>query len=161
MVPIWCSIPIRIALSFSGAYPSPISFVGRFIASVGKLGVSSNAFLAAFSSILSIDSSCVSGNIPKCVAWYLDFSSWSITSCFLLGDRRRLVYTLAICLIFVVMFLRCSMKSNMGLICTLGILYDLFGDGYLMVVPFSNLIVLIWFIIRLVLALFNYMLPYP
>ncbi len=67
-VPIRCSIPICVALAFSGAYPSPISFLGRCIASVGKLGVSPSAFLAALLSILSIDSNCVSVNISKCVA---------------------------------------------------------------------------------------------
>jgi len=79
-MPIRCSIPMCVALSLSGAYPSPISFVGRCIASVGKLGVRPNAFLAALSSILTIVSSCVSVNILKWAAWYLDFSSWSITS---------------------------------------------------------------------------------
>ncbi len=60
---------------FSGAYPSPISFVGRWIASLGKLGVRPNAFLAALFSILSIAFSCVSVNMPRWVAWYLDLSS--------------------------------------------------------------------------------------
>ena len=49
-----CSIPISVALSLSGAYPKPISFVGRCIASVGKLGMRPSAFLAALLSILSI-----------------------------------------------------------------------------------------------------------
>ena len=69
------SISIWVALSLSGAYPSPISFVGRYFASVGKLGVRPSAFLAAHSSILSIVSRCESVNIPKCVAWYLELNS--------------------------------------------------------------------------------------
>ena len=43
----------------------------------------------------------------------------------------------------------------MGLICTPSILYDLFGDRYMMFVPSSYLIVLIWFISRLVLAVLS------
>ncbi len=63
-----CSIPICVALFLSGAYPSPISFVGRCIASVGKLGVRPGAFLAALMNILSIVESCVSVKIPRRVA---------------------------------------------------------------------------------------------
>ena len=87
----WC-IPNRVVLSLSGAYPNPISFVGRCIDSVGKLRVSPNAFLAVLLSILSIVSSCASVNIPRWLAWYLDLSSLSITSCFLFGDSRRFAY---------------------------------------------------------------------
>jgi len=160
-MPIRCYIPICVALSLSGTYPSPISFVGRCIASVGKLGVRPNAFLTALLSLLSIVSKCVSVNIPKWVAWYFYFSSWSITSCFLMGgDRHRLVRTLAIFLTSVVMCLRWSLKSNMGLICTPNILYDLLGGRYLMFAPSSNLIVLLWLVSMLLLALLN-VFPYP
>ena len=48
----------------------------------------------------------------------------------------------------------------MGLICTPGILYDLFRGRYLIFVPSSNLIVLIWFINRFMCALLIG-LPYP
>ena len=61
-------IPICVALFLSGAYPSPISFVGRCIASVGKLGVRPIAFLAALLSSLSIVESCLSVKIPRWVA---------------------------------------------------------------------------------------------
>ena len=124
-----CSIPIFVALFLSGAYPSPISFVGRCIAHVGKLGVRPNAFLAALSSILSIAESCVSVKIPRWVAWYLDLSNWSMTSFFLLGDSHLLVSTLAKLLTSVVMCLRWSLKSIMGFISTPSILYDLLGVG--------------------------------
>ena len=70
-----CSIPIFVALLLCGAYPSPNSFVGRCIATVGKLGIRPNAFLAALLSILSILFSCVSAKIPIWVAWYLDLSN--------------------------------------------------------------------------------------
>ena len=60
-----CSIPICVALILSGAYPSPISFVSRCIALVGKLGVRISAFLAALLSILSIVLSCVFVKIPR------------------------------------------------------------------------------------------------
>jgi hypothetical protein len=76
-----------------------------------------------------------------------------MTSCFLLGDRRRLVSTRAIFLTFGVMCFRCSRKSSMGLICAPNILYDLLGGRYLIFVPSSNFIVLVWFVNRLVLAL--------
>jgi hypothetical protein len=74
-MPMRCSIPICVAFFLSGAKPSPISFVGRCIASIGKLGVRPNAFQAALFRILSIVFSCVSVKIPRWVAWYLDLSS--------------------------------------------------------------------------------------
>ncbi len=61
-------MPICVALCVSGAYPSPISLVGRCIASVGKLGVGPSECLADVLSILSIVESCVSVKIPRCVA---------------------------------------------------------------------------------------------
>ncbi len=122
-----CSIPICAALFLSGAYPSPISLVGLCIASAGKLGVRPSAFLAALLSILSIVESCVSVKIPRWVAWYLDLSIWSMTSCFRLGDSLLLVSTRARFLTSVVMCCRWSLKSSMGMICTSSILYYLFG----------------------------------
>ena len=98
-----CSIPICVALFLYGAYHSPISFVGRCIASVGKLRIRPNAFLVALLSILSIVESYVSVKIPRWVAWYLDLSNWSMTSCFLLGDSRLLASTRASFLTSVVM----------------------------------------------------------
>ena len=127
----------------SGAYPSPISFVGRCIASVGKMGVRANGFLAALLSILSIVESCVSVKIPRWVAWYLDLSSWSMTRCFRLGDCLLLVSTRASFLTSVVMCCRWSLKSSIGLIWTPSILYDLFWGRYLIFVQSSNLIVLV------------------
>ena len=101
-----CSIPICVALFLSGAYPSPISLVGRCIVFVGKLGVRPNGFLAALLSILSIVESCLSVKIPRWVACYLNFSSWLMTSCFLLGESLLLVSTRARCFTSVVMCLR-------------------------------------------------------
>ena len=69
--------------------------MGRCIASVGKLCVSPSAFLAALLRILSIVESLLSVKMPSWVAWYLDFKSWSMTSCFLLGDSRLFVSTRA------------------------------------------------------------------
>ena len=66
-----------------------------------------------------------------------------MTSCFLLGDSRLLVSTRASFLTSVVMCLRWSLKSSMGLICTPSILYDFLGGRYSIFVPSSNLIVLI------------------
>ena len=58
-----CSIPICVALFLSGAYPSPISFVGRCSAYTEKLGVRPIACLAALLNLLSIVESCVSVKI--------------------------------------------------------------------------------------------------
>ena len=83
-----------------------------------------------------------------------------MTSCFLLGESLLLVSTRARFLTSVVMSLRWSLKSSMGLICTPSILYDLFGGRYFIFVPSSNLIVLIWFVSRFMFALLIG-LPYP
>jgi hypothetical protein len=53
MISVMCSMPIWVALSLVGAYPSPMSLVGMCIASVGKLGVWPGAFLAALLRIFS------------------------------------------------------------------------------------------------------------
>ncbi len=63
-----CSMPICVALCASGAYPKPISLVGRCMAFVGKLGFRPSEFLAVVLSILSIVESCVSVKNPRCVA---------------------------------------------------------------------------------------------
>jgi len=77
------------------------------------------------------------------------------------GDNRRFASTREMCcLTSVVMCLIWPLKSSVGLMCTPSILYDLFGGRYLMSVPSLNLIVLIWFISRLVLALLMGF-PYP
>ena len=106
MIYVMCSMPIWVALSFIGAYPSPISLVGLCIASVGKLGVSPSAFLAALFRILSIVSSCLSVKMPKWVAWQFDLSRCSITSFFRLGDSSLFVRALASFRMSVVMCLR-------------------------------------------------------
>ncbi len=46
-----------------------------------------------------------------------------------------------------------SLKSSMVLICTSNIMCDVFVGMYLMLVPSSNFIILIWFVRRVVLAL--------
>ena len=72
MIPVMCYMPIWIALSFIGAYPSPISLAGLCIASVVKLGIRPSAFLAAFLRILSTCSNCLSVKMPMWVAWVFD-----------------------------------------------------------------------------------------
>ncbi len=79
---VMCSIPKCDALSCIGVYPRPISVAGLCTASVGKLGVGPNAFLASLLRILCFVPSCLFVNIPRWVAWYLDLSNWSITSFF-------------------------------------------------------------------------------
>ena len=83
-----------------------------------------------------------------------------MTSFFLWGESLLLVRVRASILTSVVICFRWSLKYNMRLICTPNILYDLFGGRYLIFVPSSNLIVLIWFINRFMFALFIG-LPYP
>ncbi len=100
-----CSMPIFVALSFIGAYPSPISLV-VCIAFVGKLGVIPSAFLAALLRSVSIVFSCLSVKIYRWVAWCFDLSSWSITSFLRLGDSSLLVRTLASFLMPDVMYFR-------------------------------------------------------
>ena len=65
MIYVMSFIPIQVALSFIGAYPSPIYLVGLCIASVGKLGVSPSAFLAALLRILSTCSKFLSVKMPR------------------------------------------------------------------------------------------------
>jgi hypothetical protein len=67
---VMCSSPIFVAMSFIGAYPRSISLAGLWIPSVGMLGTSPSAFLAALLRILSIVSSCLSVKMPKWVALY-------------------------------------------------------------------------------------------
>ena len=94
-ISVICSIPICVALSFISAYPRLIFVVCLCIASVGKLEITPSTFLAALLRSLSIVSCCLSVNMPKWVAWYFDFSSWSITCFFLLGDSSLFVRALA------------------------------------------------------------------
>ena len=94
---------------------------------MGKLGVSLSAFLADLLRILYIFSSCLSVKMPRWVAWYFDFSSCSITSFLRLGYSSLFARALASFRMSIVMRLRLSQKSNMGLMCTPSILYDLLG----------------------------------
>ncbi len=95
IISVVCFMSICVALFLIGAYPRPISLVGLCIASVGKLGISPSAFLAALLRIVYIVSSCLSVKMPRWVTWYIDLSSWSITSFFQLGDSSLRVRTLA------------------------------------------------------------------
>ena len=88
-MPIWLNLP-RI-----GGRPRPAYFSGRCTPSVGK---SERRFIACFMALLSMPSmvvSCPSLNIPRCVAWYLDFRSCSTASIFLGGLSLRLARVLA------------------------------------------------------------------
>ena len=59
------SRPIWVALSFSGADPILISFVGRSMASVGELGMKTMALHVALLRSLAIVSSCLFMTIPR------------------------------------------------------------------------------------------------
>mgnify|MGYP006195935561 CR=1 FL=1 len=60
-------------------WTSPISFVGRWTPSVGKLWSMPVARRSALLRMRSISVSCLSVKTPRCVAWYLDLRSCSIT----------------------------------------------------------------------------------
>ena len=122
MISVMCSMPIWVALFLIGAYPSPISLVGLCMACVGKLGVRPIAPLAALLRILSTCYNCLSVRMPRWVAWCFDLSSCSITSFLRLGDSSLFYRALAKFLMSVVMCLKWSRKSSIGLMCTLSIL---------------------------------------
>ncbi len=56
------------------------------------------------------------------------------------GFRFRFARALASFFTSLVMWKKCTLKSNMGVIWTPNILYDLFGGRYLMCVPYANVI---------------------
>ena len=72
------SMPTCMALSRMGDRPKPASFRGLLTPSDGKLGRRPRACLIALLRISSMVVSCISLNTPRCVAWYLDFSSCSV-----------------------------------------------------------------------------------
>jgi len=63
---------IYAAMYFCGAYSCPISFIGRCVASAGKLSISPIACRVALLRSLFSVLSCMSVNIPRWVAWYLE-----------------------------------------------------------------------------------------
>ena len=89
-----CSIPISVALSSMGDKPMPSSFRGICTPSVGKLGRKPRACLIALLRIPCMVVSYLSLNNPRCVAWYLDFSSCSMTIDLRRGLRLRFAKTL-------------------------------------------------------------------
>jgi hypothetical protein len=89
------------------------------------------ACLIALLSMPSMVASCLSLNAPRCVAWYLDFSSCYIDSFLRGGLSLRFARALASCLTSLVMWWKCSRKSSMGLMWTPSILYVLLGGRYL------------------------------
>ncbi len=138
-----CSIPIWVALFHIDGSPRPISLVGLYTSSVGKLCSMPVARRSALLRMRSIAVSCGYVKTPRCVAWYLDLRSCSITRVLYGGLRLRLASILAIILTSLVMWARCSLKSRIVLMCTPSIFYDLFGGRYLICVPSRNLMVFI------------------
>ena len=122
-----CSVAMAMTLLTTGAMPSPISVEGGCIASVGNPGVRPSACLPALLRSLSIFWSCADVKMPRWVAWYLDLRSCSMTSSFRPGESLRLFSAVASLRTSVVIWLKCSLKSSIGLMWTPSILYDLFG----------------------------------
>ena len=131
MTRVRCSIPICVALSRMGGRPRPASLRGFCMPSEGKFGSRPIACLIALLRIPSMVVSCLSLNTPRCVAWYLDFSSCSIANDLSGGLIFYFARALASFLTSLVMWRKCSLKSNMGLMWTPSILYDLLGGRYL------------------------------
>ena len=80
IIRVRCLVPICVALSRMGGKLKPASFRGLCTPSEGKFGRRPMACLIALFRIPSMVVSCLSLNTPRCVAWYLDFSSCSIAS---------------------------------------------------------------------------------
>ena len=144
MTRVRCSIPICVALSRMGGRPRPASLRGFCMPSEGKFGRRPIACLIALFRIPSMVLSCLSLNTPRCVAWYFDFRSCSIAKDFKGGLSFRLARAMASFLTSLVIWWKCSLKSNMGLMWTPSILYDLFGGRYLMWVPSMNVMEFIY-----------------
>jgi len=116
---------------------------------VGKLGKRPRACLIALLRIPSMVVSCLSLKTPRCVAWYIYFSSSSIATDLRGGLSLRFAWALAsFFYVFtsLVIWRKCSRQSSMGLMCTPLpiILHDLFDGRYLMWVPSANVIELIY-----------------
>jgi hypothetical protein len=79
MVLMRCLILIWVALSLTDGSPRPISFIGRWTPSMKKFERRPVANRSARFSMPSISDSWRSLKIPRCVAWYLDLRSCSIT----------------------------------------------------------------------------------
>ena len=138
MTRVRCSIPICVALSRMGDRPRPDYIKGLCTPSVGKIGRRPRTCLVALLRIPSMVVSCLSLNTPRCVAWYLDFSSCSIASHMRGGLSLHFARALPSFLISLLMWWKYSRKSSVGLMWTPSILYYLFGGRYLMCVPFAR-----------------------
>ena len=115
MTRVRCSIPICVALSRMGGRPRPASFRGFCTASEGKFGRRPIACLIALFSIPSLVVSCLSLNTPRCVAWYLDFSSCSMANVLNGGLSFLFASAFASFLTSLVMWRKRFVKSSMGL----------------------------------------------
>ena len=121
MTRVRCSIFICVALSRMGDRPRPASFKGLCTSSMGKLERRPRACLIALLRILSMVVRCLSLNTPRCVAWYLDFSSCSKANDLRGGISLRFARALASFEPSLVMRRKCSRESNMELMWTPGI----------------------------------------
>ena len=134
-----CSIPICVALFPLGLPLSGVVVRPQWGNWVGSLGLVSMLCLRMPSTVVS----CLLLNTPRCVAWYSDFSNCSMAIDLRGGLSLRFARALANFLTSLVMWRKCSRKSNMGMMWTPSILYDLFGGRYLMWVPSANAMELI------------------
>ena len=143
MVRTRCSPPMWVALSLIEGRPSPSSFSGLCTSSLGKLGSRPIAWRMALFRMPFMVVSCRSLSTPRCVAWYLYLKSCFTARVLYGGLRFLFVMALASLRTSLVMLVKCSVKSRIGLMCTTSILYDLFGERYVMCDPSKKEIVLI------------------
>ena len=112
-----------------GASPRPAFLRGSWTPSMGKLGSRPIACLMALLSMPSIVVRCRSFKNPRCAAWYFEFRSCSTTSILYVGLIFLLDSTATSFQTSLVMYVWCSLKSSIVLMCISSILYDFLGGG--------------------------------
>jgi hypothetical protein len=136
MTRVRCSILICVALSRMGGRPRPASFSSLCTPLEEKLGSRPGACRIA---LLRIPSMVVC-YLPRCVAWYLDFNSCYVAVDLREGLSLRFARVFASIITSLVIWRKCSRKSNMEFMWTPSILYDLFGGRYLIWEPSEHMI---------------------
>ena len=143
MVRTRCSTPIWVTLYLIDGKPSPSYLRVLCTPSVEELGSRLMAWRMALISMPSMDVRCRALSTRRYVAWYWDFRSCSTTK--VLCGELSFLFVRAVANLWtsLVMLVKCSLKSIVGLMCTQRILYGLFGGRYVMCNPYRKEIVLI------------------
>jgi len=109
------SIPVCVALSHIGERPRTASFRGLCSPSMENLGRRPRACLITVLRMPSMVVNCLSLSTPRCVAWYFDSSDCSIASDLREGLSWRFARAFANFLTSLVIWMKCSRKSSIGL----------------------------------------------